>query len=357
MNTKQNCEMVLTEMYQMPHINFGNRASELLIMYLQSLKKPGAGVILPSITCHAVAQSVISAGYKPIFVDVNSSDFNMNETKAIQALKNSKIPIAACLVIHSFGHYFNAENVINSCLQHDVSVIEDVCQYPGKGSQKGVSAVLTSFGYSKPIFANGGGALLTTIPLNLESQRQDHSIPNSLQRTEDNFIREFYRIRNLEERGMLERGEIGELSNSYSSLFLSGGKQPDFDLLAGSLRNLDQEIEIRLSNSDRFKKLIENVTDLICPQISQKSIPWRFTFLAATPGSRDNIIKTLRSEQLHVSSWYQSLALDFKGYQESPPIISENIEKRIVNLWVKEDNFSDYFSQIQTIFTQRIGFI
>lgn len=80
------------------------RTSQIAI--LNALGKPGAEVICPSYTCVVVPHAIVKAGMKPVFVDSNEDDFNMDWDFVREA---SSPDTAAVIATSIFGHPVNGE--------------------------------------------------------------------------------------------------------------------------------------------------------------------------------------------------------------------------------------------------------
>ncbi len=88
----------------------------------------GDEVLLPSFTFVATANSVVAAGAKPVFVDVNRHDYTIDiqDLKA-KITKNSK----AIIPVHLYGHPCDIDEVIETAEKQSISIIEDACQSLG----------------------------------------------------------------------------------------------------------------------------------------------------------------------------------------------------------------------------------
>lgn len=73
---------------------------------LRALSSNGSEIICPSYTCIVVPHAIIKAGFKPVFVDSNSDDFNMNW----ELVENAITPNTGAIIATSiFGHPTNGE--------------------------------------------------------------------------------------------------------------------------------------------------------------------------------------------------------------------------------------------------------
>ena len=122
---------------------------------------PGDEVIVPDFTFFATASAVILTGAKPVLVDVNESDFNINiESAALAITERTK----AILPVHMYGQSCDMQAVSDLARRHDLFVVEDAAQ--GMGVTFGETHVGTlgdigcvSFFADKTMTTGEGGAL------------------------------------------------------------------------------------------------------------------------------------------------------------------------------------------------------
>ena len=82
-----------------------------LFLGLLALDLPrGSEVIMPSFTFFASASSIVFAGLKPIFVDVDKDTFNMDVNK-IETLITSNT--SAIMPVHVYGHSANMSDIMS----------------------------------------------------------------------------------------------------------------------------------------------------------------------------------------------------------------------------------------------------
>jgi len=123
----------------------------------------GDEVLLPSFTFVATANSVVAAGARPVFVDINKEDYtiDVNDLKT-KITKKSK----AIIPVHIYGHPADMDEILEVGDAHSIDVIEDACQSLGslyKKKQTGTIGKLGCFSFyaSKVLTAGEGGAVAT----------------------------------------------------------------------------------------------------------------------------------------------------------------------------------------------------
>ncbi len=130
--------------------------------YLKSLElEEGSEVILPAFSCMVVANAVLWAGLRPIFVDCNKVDFNYDlEDLEKKISERTKVIVLQ----HSFGFPENVAK-IRSIVGENVKIVEDLAHSLGGTSQEGklgtlADAAIITFGIEKVISGVRGGMLL-----------------------------------------------------------------------------------------------------------------------------------------------------------------------------------------------------
>jgi len=123
----------------------------------------GDEVLLPSFTFVATANSVVAAGARPVFVDINKEDYTIDVTDLkTKITKRSK----AIIPVHIYGHPADMDEILEVGSAHSIDVIEDACQSLGslyKKKQTGTIGKLGCFSFyaSKVLTAGEGGAVAT----------------------------------------------------------------------------------------------------------------------------------------------------------------------------------------------------
>lgn len=136
-----------------------------IVALLKASKATDAEVILPAYTCPAVVQAIVASGNRPVFVDIDLADYNMN----LEALKNSLTShTRAVIATHTFGYPTNVDTIREMVNGSGVIVIEDSAAgfstfSPGTTTVRG-NVGLYSFGHGKHLSTVGGGVLVTNSP-------------------------------------------------------------------------------------------------------------------------------------------------------------------------------------------------
>lgn len=143
-------------------VNSGSDALEF------SLKALGIGkgdeVIIPANAYISTAVAISKVGAKPVFVEINERNFNIDEKRIEEKITSST---KAIIPVHLYGQSCNIEAIQKIAEKHGMKIVEDCCQAHGaefKGTKVGSfgEAACFSFYPSKNFGAYGdAGAVVT----------------------------------------------------------------------------------------------------------------------------------------------------------------------------------------------------
>jgi len=126
--------------------------------------KEGDEVITPPFSFMATASTIVHAGAKPVFVDIDPRTFNIDPAK-IEAAITPKT--RAILPVHLFGQPANMAEIMEIAQRHNLKVIEDAAQsfgasYADKMTGGFGIAGCYSFYPSKNLSCYGDGGMVVT---------------------------------------------------------------------------------------------------------------------------------------------------------------------------------------------------
>ena len=122
-------------------VNSGASANELTMLALRYMYGDGE-VIVPPLTWISDISSVLFAGFKPVFVDVNFDNLSFDLNKLKEAINPRT---RAIFLTHVLGINGLTDELLKLCDEKNILLIEDVCESHGttfKGKKVG------SFGYA-----------------------------------------------------------------------------------------------------------------------------------------------------------------------------------------------------------------
>jgi perosamine synthetase len=265
---------------------------------------PGDEVITTPFTFIATANSIVSTGAKPVFVDIDEDSLNIDP----HLIESSITPrTKAIMPVHLFGNPCDMGAIMSIAAKHHLTVIEDACQAHGAtiGARK-----MGAFGtgcfsfYPTKNMTSGEGGMVTT---------DDESVAE--------------RVRLIRNHGSSERylhttlGYNLRMSDVHAALgVIQMGRLEDFT-------------RRRISNA---QYLIENLSDVILPQIQQGCMSVFHHFVIRVTGDRDGFVQRLRERGVDAGVYYpmpihkQPVYRDM-GYEDSLPV-AERVSNEVVSL-------------------------
>lgn len=136
-------------------------------------------VICSTLTFSASANPILYEGARPVFVDSESSTWNMDPGLLAEELdacaKRNRLP-KAVIVVDLYGQSADWKPIIDACARYDVPILEDAAEalgatYEGKPCGGFGRIGVFSFNGNKIITTSGGGALLSDDPKLVEKAR------------------------------------------------------------------------------------------------------------------------------------------------------------------------------------------
>jgi dTDP-4-amino-4,6-dideoxygalactose transaminase len=136
----------------------------LLISLMAIGVKPGDEVITTPYSFFATAGSIARLGAKPVFVDIDPSNFNI-QSDQIKGVVNSRTK--AIIPVHLTGQSADLDPILDVAKHYGLYVVEDACQAIGadyKGRRTGSIGNLGCFSFypSKNLGGYGDSGLVTT---------------------------------------------------------------------------------------------------------------------------------------------------------------------------------------------------
>ena len=150
--------------------------------------KPGDEVILPAYTYSATANVIVHCGAKPVFVDVNESDFNISisaiekaitkKTKVIMPVDFAGLPCDYDGIMELVKHYQNifegtneAQNKLGRILILSDSAHSFGARYKGKRTGSLTDVSIFSFHAVKNLTTAEGGAVALNLPTPFDNEK------------------------------------------------------------------------------------------------------------------------------------------------------------------------------------------
>lgn len=143
-------------------VNSGTDALHLAL--LAAGVNAGDDVIVPSFTFFASIGAILQTGARPLFVDIDADNFNL-EVKQLEQVMTEHTK--AIMPVHLYGQAANMDKVMAIAKQYNLKVIEDSAQSFGatwSGQQTGSIGDFGCFSFypTKNLSCFGDGGLITT---------------------------------------------------------------------------------------------------------------------------------------------------------------------------------------------------
>jgi UDP-2-acetamido-2-deoxy-ribo-hexuluronate aminotransferase len=269
--------------------------------------EPGDEVITTPFTFFATGEVIALLRLKPVFVDINADDYNINANE-IEAKITSKTK--AIIPVSLYGQCSDMDAINAIAAKHGIPVIEDAAQsfgaeYKGKKSC-GVSTIgVTSFFPSKPLGCYGDGGMIFTDDLKLAA---DMKI-----------------IRNHGQEKRYYHTKIGinsRLDTMQAAVLLA--KMPIFET----------EVQARAKIGERYTKLLKNIVKTPVMQPNQTHVYAQYTIEVE---ARDDFCKRLNDKGVPTAVHYP-VPLHFQpvfkdlGFKAGDFPIAEMIASKVVSL-------------------------
>ena len=157
-------ESLLRDYLKVKHVIAVNSGTASLYAALLAADvKQDDEILLPSFTFVATANSIVAAGAKPVFVDINIEDYTI-DVSDLKAKITSKSK--AIIPVHLYGHPSDMDQIIELANKHSLDIIEDACQSLGsiyKKKQTGTMGIMGCFSlYASKVLTCGEGGAVTT---------------------------------------------------------------------------------------------------------------------------------------------------------------------------------------------------
>ncbi len=131
---------------------------------LKALDLPrGSEIIFPALTFWVVPEMARVLGYRPVFVDIDPTTFNIDSSKIEAAITGRT---RAIVPTHLYGQPCDMDPIVKIAREHNLAIIEDCAHALGatyKGRKVGTfgDASFFSFQMLKPLNTYGGGMAVT----------------------------------------------------------------------------------------------------------------------------------------------------------------------------------------------------
>jgi len=322
----------------------------------------GDEVITTPYTFTSTVGTIIYSGARPILVDINPRNYNIDVQKLEEFLKlktqNSKLKtrLKAIIPVHLYGQPADLDPILELARKYNLKVIEDAAQAHGaeyKGKRVGSMGDMGCFSFypGKNLGAYGDGGMVVT---------NEEKVAN--------------KIRCLRDHGRREKYEHQMIGYNYRLDGLQAA------ILRVKLKYLDEWNEKRRKNASIYNKLLKDL-DVVTPYEEEyakhvyhlyviRATPVRDKMPKASAKSsiwisngvkkRDKVYKFLQEKDiacgihyplpLHLQKAYQYL-----GYKEGDFPVAEECAKEVISLPIYPELKRDQIEYIAKTLKEGLG--
>ncbi len=288
----------------------GNGTDALCLALMALDLELGDEVIVPSFNFIAAAESVALLGLKPVFVEVDENNFNIDCTSLENKItKRTK----AIIVVHLFGLVSPMEQVLAIAKNNDLFVIEDVAQSLGgsyQGQKIGTLGHIgcTSFFPTKNLACFGDGGAVFTNDLELAKKIKMLANHGQERKYEHQYV------------GLNSR--LDTIQAAVLNIQLDG---------------LDEMIESRRKIAAYYLQNLKGLEGLSLPKVNTDHTYNQFCILLESKIQRDNLKSFLAKNGVDTMVYYPKpthlqVAFAKYGYKDGDLPISEKLCDRILAL-------------------------
>ena len=232
----------------------------------------GQEVVIPPLTFFASASTVLQAGAKPVFADVDRSSYNLDPAQLPAAMSRKT---AAIMPVHLYGQTADMAPILEAAKEHDALVIEDACQahgaeYHGKKAGNLGDTACFSFYATKNMTTGEGGMVVT--------DRDD--------------VAEKARL--LRDHGQTSKYQHASLGYNLRMTEMAAA------IGLVQLRKLEGWVRTRRANAQALTKGLEGIEGLVPPSEGNWMVHAYYQYIVRAepsfPLSRDEIVQTLSDD-------------------------------------------------------------
>ena len=270
----------------------------------------GAKVVTSPISFIASANSIIYAGLKPVFVDVDPDSGNMSISKLAETLNSQNINTV--VPVHYAGNPCDMKTIYELCRKQNISIIEDAAHALGSnyetgekiGSCKYSDLTVFSFHPVKSITTGEGGVITTNNP-NLYARLlklRSHGIQKTDPEPTNVLLGKTNGEKNVWYYDMDSIGYHYRLTEIQAALGFSQMKK--IDRFIKKRRKIALAYDKLISKSNLLKPIKQNVRDISANHL----YPVVINFSAISCGKNDLMLK-LRKEGITTQVHYVPIPL------------------------------------------------
>lgn len=311
-------------------------------------------VILPGFTCVVVPNAIMYASAKPVYVDIDRKDYNIDVEKIEEKItKNTRVIIAQ----HTFGIPAKMDRIIEICKRYNLYLIEDACHALGskyKGKELGSigDGAFFSSQWSKPITIGLGGWAVVNNDALIKKMNDVYYSFISPNKKEELLIELQYKVYKylltpklfwIAQSLYRKASKMGLTIGSSSNEELEYLKPQGFEKKMGDLQR--KKLEEKLKDKNKVishRKKITEVYKHYFPEeyerLADKDTDTVFLRFPLLVKDKEDTLKRAREKRVELGDWFLSPLhpnlkdLDKAYYTQGLCPVAEDVCKHIINL-------------------------
>ncbi len=322
----------------------------------------GDMVVFPGLTCIMVPNAALYIGAKPVYVDIEPENFNIDPLKLeglIGGMSAAEIKrIKAIVVQHSFGIPADMDALTDIAKKYDIPLLEDCAHSLGSrynGQLTGRIGIASFFSsqWSKPYSTGLGGMAVTDDPLigkKLEAIQMSFQAPGTLESVILSFQMSLHR--RLFSPGIYWKSMMALRKLSAAGLFIGSSSRDEHESVkprgyektmgegqaeAGLARltSIAEDIAHRKQMTEFYESELGSRNATVKIAKGMEPVFLRYPVIV---NNKDDVLREARRRNIEVGSWFESVLhpetknLEKAGYIKGSCPIGEEIARSIVNL-------------------------
>ena len=253
-------------------VNSGTAALQASLYALDI--KTGDEVLIPSFTFVATANSVLSTGAKPIFVDILKENYTMDPDDLQKKItKNTK----AIVPVHLYGNVAYLDRISEIAKKFNIPIIEDSAQSLGSTFKKKHTGTFFEMGcfsmYPAKVMTAGEGGFIVT--------------NNKKFRDKLLMIRNHGMVKGYDTRVLGLNLRLPEINAAIATV---------------QMKKLPKFLKIRQKNAELLSKLLSKLNLNLPVERKNENVNW-YLYTVTTP-KRNIFLKKLNSKGIGAASYY-----------------------------------------------------
>ena len=287
-------------------------------------------IILPSTMCVSPAIIFKILGFKLIFVDVNKNDGLLNINKTLKLIKKNK-DVTCIFYVNLFGNKDSKTSELKKI--KNIYIIQDLAQtyFHKRNIKKDIfgDLIILSFGYSKIFDFGHGGIVLSN---NEKFYEYGIKFNNNLTniKVSNSYKKKYLKWYN---NTIIKKKSFSKniLKSFASKIYLIKFNNKKLIEINRSIDLITSDFKRRFKLLEIYKRKFKNFNIQLVHSARILS-PWRFSFLI---NDRDYYLELIRKKGFDASAYYPNIGGVFNRGKRF--INSDDIEKKIINLWLTRD--------------------